>query len=139
MWFVFPRVAGLGSNPLAHRSAVRCREDAQAYLQRPPIGPRFCECCDLMLPLRARGAPAVFGIPDHLKLRSSLTLFSEVAEDPAPFVAFLDTYFGGRVAVWTSGRADRCTLGGIGWRYASMTHGRVLDWCSLRRDSPPAS
>ena len=36
------------------------------------------------------------GFPDDLKLRSSMTLFASVAEDPQIFQAVLDAFYGGR-------------------------------------------
>jgi len=40
-------------------------------------------------------ADAIFGGIDAVKLRSSLTLFAAVADDPTPFVAALERFFGG--------------------------------------------
>jgi uncharacterized protein (DUF1810 family) len=37
----------------------------------------------------------VFGYPDDLKLRSSMTLFARAAPDEAVFTAVLDRYFDG--------------------------------------------
>ena len=39
---------------------------------------------------------ALFGTVDAMKFRSSLTLFAEAAADPAPYLAALDRFFGGR-------------------------------------------
>lgn len=33
--------------------------------------------------------------PDDLKLRSSMTLFASVADDPAPWQEVIDSFFGG--------------------------------------------
>ena len=40
-------------------------------------------------------AEGVFGGIDAVKLRSSMTLFAAVAEDPAPFQAALTRFFAG--------------------------------------------
>jgi uncharacterized protein (DUF1810 family) len=91
MWFVFPQVAGLGFSPAAQRYAITGRDEARAYLGDPVLGPRLLEC--------AAGVLAhdhlMFDFPDDLKLRSSMTLFAQVADDPAPFEAVLAKFYDG--------------------------------------------
>ena len=48
-----------------------------------------------MSAVRGRTINAMFGSPDDLKLRSSMTLFAEAADDDADFTAVLDKYYGG--------------------------------------------
>jgi len=95
MWFVFPQVAGLGSSPMARRYAIGSLAEARAYLAHPLLGPRLRECCALVLRHRGADASTIFGSPDDLKLRSSMTLFAGVAEDPTPFAEVLAAFFGG--------------------------------------------
>jgi uncharacterized protein (DUF1810 family) len=40
-------------------------------------------------------AEDIFGYPDDLKLRSSMTLFARAADDPGVFQAVLDRYYDG--------------------------------------------
>ena len=96
MWFVFPQIAGLGSSATAQRYALRSLEEAKAYLAHPVLGERLRECTAIVVGLEARSAREIFGWPDDLKLRSSMTLFSRAASDPAPFVAVLEKYFEGK-------------------------------------------
>lgn len=94
MWWVFPQLAGLGRSPTARRYALRSAAEAQAYLAHPLLGPRLREA--LAAAIAAPGsAEAIFGPVDAIKLRSCLTLFARVADDPAPFRAGLDRFFGG--------------------------------------------
>jgi uncharacterized protein (DUF1810 family) len=95
MWFVFPQVAGLGSSQTARRYAISSRAEAEAYLDHPVLGPRLRECTRIVNDVEGRSANDVFGSPDDLKFRSSMTLFEAVAEDPAPFRTALDRYYGG--------------------------------------------
>ncbi len=95
MWFVFPQIDGLGSSPTARRFALRSLDEARAYLDDPLLGPRLRLCCEILLELEGRSAEQMFGYPDVMKLRSSLTLFSRAAEDAGPFEALLDKYYGG--------------------------------------------
>jgi len=96
MWFVFPQIAGLGSSATAQRYALRSLEEAKAYLAHPVLGERLRECVAIVVGLEGRSAREIFGWPDDLKLRSSMTLFSRAASDPAPFVAVLEKYFEGK-------------------------------------------
>jgi uncharacterized protein (DUF1810 family) len=91
MWFVFPQIAGLGSSPAARRYAISGLDEARAYLRHPVLGPRLLECTRAVL----TNARQFFGYPDDLKLRSSMTLFSRAADDPAPFDAVLDRFYDG--------------------------------------------
>jgi uncharacterized protein (DUF1810 family) len=95
MWFVFPQVAGLGSSRMARRYAIGSREEAAAYLEHPVLGPRLRECTALVTGIEGRSATEVFGSPDDLKFRSSMTLFEAVAGDPTPFETALDRYYDG--------------------------------------------
>jgi uncharacterized protein (DUF1810 family) len=91
MWFIFPQIAGLGSSPAAQFYAISGRGEASAYLAHPVLGPRLVTCTEAVL----RHDANFFPYPDDLKLRSSMTLFAAVAEDPAPFQAVLDRFYGG--------------------------------------------
>jgi uncharacterized protein (DUF1810 family) len=91
MWFVFPQVAGLGFSTAAQRYAITGRDEARAYLADPVLGPRLLECAAAVLAHDYQ----MFHFPDDLKLRSSMTLFAQVADDPAPFEAVLVKFFDG--------------------------------------------
>ncbi len=95
MWFVFPQIAGLGHSPTARRYAIRSAAEARAYLAHPLLGPRLLETTNVAVAAPG-SAKAVFGGIDAIKLRSSMTLFAAVADDPAPFRAALDRFFGGK-------------------------------------------
>lgn len=95
MWFVFPQIAGLGSSPMAQRYAIASRAEAAAYLAHPLLGPRLRECARLVTAAEGRSVHDIFGSPDDMKFRSSMTLFAEAAADDRDFPAALDKYFGG--------------------------------------------
>ena len=94
MWFVFPQIAGLGNSPTAREYAISSLDEAKAYLAHPVLGPRLIECAELV---RATAAPPseVFGFPDDLKLRSSMTLFARAAPDVVVFGEVIDRHYGG--------------------------------------------
>jgi uncharacterized protein (DUF1810 family) len=95
MWFVFPQLRGLGSSPTAVQFAISSIQEARAYLAHEVLGPRLRECTGLVAGTEGRTAEQIFGWPDGLKLRSSMTLFARAADDNADFVAVLDKYYGG--------------------------------------------
>ena len=95
MWFVFPQVEGLGSSGTARRYALSGLDEARAYLAHPVLGPRLVECAELAAAVEHGSAAEVFGYPDDLKLRSSMTLFARAAPDTPVFAAVLDRYFDG--------------------------------------------
>jgi uncharacterized protein (DUF1810 family) len=96
MWFVFPQIAGLGRSPTARFYAIADLAEARAYLAHPVLGPRLVEAVEAINALPGRDAHAVFGSPDDLKLRSSLTLFQAADPGEPSFQRALDKYFGGR-------------------------------------------
>jgi uncharacterized protein (DUF1810 family) len=107
MWFVFPQLRGLGSSPMADRYGIASLEEARAYLRHDPLGPRLHECAQLVNDVRGRSIAQIFGSPDDLKLRSSMTLFARAAEDNEDFVALLDRYYDGEEDQLTVARLRR--------------------------------
>ena len=95
MWFIFPQIAGLGRSEMAQRYAIASGDEAAAYLAHPVLGPRLRECAGIVAALGSDSAEEVFGHPDELKFRSSMTLFADVAPDEAVFQACIDKYFDG--------------------------------------------
>jgi len=95
MWFVFPQLAGLGHSSMAQRYAVHGLAEARGYLAHPVLGARLTECADALLALSGCTAHEIFGDPDELKLRSSMTLFAAAAGPDSVFARVLARYFGG--------------------------------------------
>lgn len=95
IWYIFPQVIGLGFSQTSRHYAIRDREEADAYLHHPVLGPRLVEISRELLHLGTDDATAVFGSPDDLKLRSCMTLFSAVPDADPVFQAVLDKYFSG--------------------------------------------
>jgi uncharacterized protein (DUF1810 family) len=94
MWFVFPQIAGLGRSGMARRYAIGSAGEARAYLAHPVLGPRLLEATAAVVAANG-SAVSILGDIDAVKLRSSMTLFAAVAEQPAPFRSALDRFFGG--------------------------------------------
>ncbi|CAN7548110.1 DUF1810 domain-containing protein [Phenylobacterium sp. LjRoot225] len=96
MWYVFPQIAGLGSSPMAQTYAIGSLAEARAYLEHPLLGPRLRACVAAVNGVAGRSAHEIFGSPDDLKFRSSLTLFAEAAPQEPLFRTALATWFAGQ-------------------------------------------
>jgi uncharacterized protein (DUF1810 family) len=95
MWFVFPQLRALGRSERAIRYGLSDLSEAIAYLAHPVLGPRLIACTRLVLGVDGKTAHEIFGSPDDLKFRSSMTLFARAAPDQPIFASALDKYFGG--------------------------------------------
>jgi uncharacterized protein (DUF1810 family) len=116
MWFVFPQLAGLGMSPTSQRFALASLSEAQDYLHHPVLGPRLEECTGLVNAVQGRTVHEIFGYPDNLKFRSSMTLFVEASGYAEPFETALRKYFAGEADPRTlellrrgAGASDRAT------------------------------
>jgi uncharacterized protein (DUF1810 family) len=98
IWFVFPQLQGLGTSPTATRYGITSLAEAKAYLDHGMLGPRLRECARVVAGIPGSSADEIFGWPDNLKVRSSMTLFAratESAEVQADFRAVLDRLYDG--------------------------------------------
>lgn len=95
MWYIFPQIDGLGMSPTSQYYAIGGLGEAAAYLDDPVLGPRLAEISRALLELDGSDASDVFGWPDDMKLRSSMTLFSLVDGADPVFKKVLDKYFDG--------------------------------------------
>lgn len=95
MWFIFPQIDGLGYSPTAKRYAIKSKEEARHYLNHPVLGRRLLECTDAVVALKGTSLSVIFGYPDDVKFRSSMTLFETVAGSGSSFSIALDRYCNG--------------------------------------------
>jgi uncharacterized protein (DUF1810 family) len=106
IWFVFPQLRGLGRSGTALRYGIGSLDEARAYLAHPVLGARLRECARLVAAIDGRSADQIFGWPDNMKVRSSMTLFARATDasddSQADFQAVLDKFY--------DGEEDRATL-----------------------------
>ena len=103
MWFVFPQLSALGRSPTAQFYGIRSLDEARAYLAHPVLGQRLVRATDAALAVKGRSAHEIFGSPDDLKFRSSMTLFDEAAGgETERFQVALERFY--------AGEPDRKTL-----------------------------
>lgn len=95
IWFIFPQIAGLGFSAMSQHYSIHSLHEARAFLEHPVLGPRLREVCEIVNGIQGKTAHEIFGSPDDIKLRSSMTLFAHAAEDNAVFLEVLRKYFGG--------------------------------------------
>ncbi len=96
MWYIFPQMRGLGHSRIAHRYGIASMDEATAYLNDPLLGPRLVDICRVLQKHTDKSAYDIFGSPDDLKLRSCLTLFSQVPGADPVFEELLQLFYGGQ-------------------------------------------
>ena len=96
IWYIFPQLRGLGRSYMSDYYGIRDLEEAKAFLQDPYLGKNLKEISEALLKLDSSNATQVMGIPDDMKLKSSMTLF--VCADPETdvFEKVLEKFYNGR-------------------------------------------
>lgn len=102
IWFIFPQLRGLGHSQMATAFGISSRQEAEAYLKHPVLGPRLRDCTLLVNLVEGRSISQILGYPDDVKFKSSMTLFTSVTPDNRIFKDALQKYFNGEL--------DRLTL-----------------------------
>lgn len=107
MWFVFPQIDGLGYSSTTKFYSIKSIEEARRYLDHPVLGKRLRECAEAILALEGLSASQIFGYPDDMKLKSSMTLFAGVDEPGSVFTRVLEKYYQGNCDERTLAILDR--------------------------------
>jgi uncharacterized protein (DUF1810 family) len=95
MWFIFPQLRGLGASAMSHRYGVSSLDEARAYLAHETLGARLERCTELVVQSHALSLHDLFGSPDDLKFRSSMTLFSHTSHADSLYHAALNRWCDG--------------------------------------------
>lgn len=85
IWYVFPQARSLGRSSTAAFYGIGSLREAQAYLAHPVLGGRLVRAAQTATTAPAGSIRQLFGSPDDLKFRSSMTLFAAVSAGPAVF------------------------------------------------------
>jgi uncharacterized protein (DUF1810 family) len=91
MWFVFPQLRALGKSETARYYGIADLDEAKAYIDNPVLRTRLAECAMGVLSHKK----LMLSHPDNHKLRSSMTLFSQVVADATLPNAVLEKFYGG--------------------------------------------
>jgi uncharacterized protein (DUF1810 family) len=95
MWYIFPQIQGLGFSETSKFYAIKDLAEAGAFLKHPVLGNRLMNICQALLDLKDDNANKIFGSPDDLKLKSSMTLFASLPDSNPVFQSVLDKFFDG--------------------------------------------
>ena len=95
MWYIFPQIQGLGFSSTSKLYAIRNLQEAQEYLNHPLLGKRLKEITDVLINLPSNNAHEIFGSPDDVKLKSSMTLFASLPDADPVFESALKKFFKG--------------------------------------------
>ncbi|SEB05156.1 Uncharacterized protein, DUF1810 family [Pedobacter hartonius] len=93
MWYIFPQIQGLGSTETSSFYAIKDLKEAQEFLTHPTLGNRLIHISEELLRLESNDAHQIFGSPDDLKLKSSMTLFSSAHGADPVFNLVLKKFF----------------------------------------------
>ena len=80
MWYIFPQLRGLGSSETSKYYAIKDVLEAEEFLKHPVLGTGLINICRALLDQQSNDANKIFGSPDDLKLRSSMTLFASLPD-----------------------------------------------------------
>ena len=103
MWFIFPQLRGLGHSSMAKFYGIGSLDEARAYLGHTLLGPRLNLCTRTVLAVEDRSLHDIFGSPDDMKFRSSMTLFSLAAPNQ-------ENVYRQALDRWWQGRVDERTI-----------------------------
>jgi uncharacterized protein (DUF1810 family) len=95
MWYIFPQIQGLGFSETSKFYAIKNINEAEEFLNHAVLGSRLVHICNELLKLKSNDASKIFGSPDDLKLKSSMTLFSSLHNSNHVFQLVLEKFFNG--------------------------------------------
>ena len=92
---------------MANHYGIKSIDEAKAYLADPVLRNRLVEISNVLLTLEENDPKVIFGSPNHMKLRSCMTLFSLVDPEEEVFRKVLDKFFNGEMDKKTLMLLDR--------------------------------
>lgn len=94
IWYVFPQMLGLGHSCYANLYGIKNKDEAEEYLKHKILGKRLREVTSVLLKHEGKSAKDIFGYPDNMKVRSSMTLFDSVCPNDI-FARVLERFYDG--------------------------------------------
>jgi uncharacterized protein (DUF1810 family) len=95
MWFIFPQLRGLGFSSMAEYYGITSLAEARAYMEDPLLGVRLMECSRIVTLIEGRTLMDIFGSPDDMKFKSSMTLFAHAAPENSIFIEAINKFCDG--------------------------------------------
>ncbi len=95
IWYIFPQMRGLGYSCYANLYGIKNKEEAEEYLNHEVLGKRLREVTNALLEHEGKSAEDIFGYPDTMKVKSSMTLFDTICTDDI-FAQVLHKFYDGK-------------------------------------------
>ena len=95
IWYIFPQIQGLGFSETSKFYAIKNIDEAAEYLKHPVLGERLIRICHALIKNPGNDANKIFGSPDDMKLKSSMTLFAALPGTDPVLQKVLDKFFNG--------------------------------------------
>ena len=95
IWYVYPQMLGLGRSCYANLYGIKSKEEAEEYLKHEILGKRLREVTNALLEHEGKPAEDIFGFPDTMKVKSSMTLFDSICPNDI-FAEVLEKFYGGK-------------------------------------------
>lgn len=95
MWYIFPQIKGLGKSEISKYYAIQNIEEAREYLNNEYLSHNMNELLNVLLKQNTSNPTDIFGKPDDMKLKSSMTLFALADKNNEKYKKVLEKYFSG--------------------------------------------
>ncbi len=100
MWYIFPQMKGLGSSFYSEYYGIGSIDEAIEYYQNDFLRNNMNKLLNILLGLKESDPYIIFGTPDDLKLKSSMTLFY-LATKEIIFKRVIDKFYNGELDLQT--------------------------------------
>ena len=110
MWYIFPQIKGLGSTSTSLYYGIDGIKEAEEYLNDEYLYNNIVKISSELLKLNTDNPEEVFGYIDALKLRSSMTLFSETQKRSNNLINPKTDVFDKVIEKYYNGEYDNLTL-----------------------------
>ena len=94
MWYIFPQLKGLGHSAKSEYYGISCIDEVKEYMSNKYLRNNTLEICSELLNLND-DIDNIFGYPDNLKLKSSMTLFEYALPEEKVFKSIIDKFYNG--------------------------------------------
>ena len=94
MWYIFPQLKGLGYSSKSEYYGLTGVEEVKQYMNNDYLKNNMYKICEELLKLDDN-IDNIFGYPDNLKLKSSMTLFEYAIPDSLIFKEIIDKFYNG--------------------------------------------
>lgn len=95
MWYIFPQLRDLGYSDNARYYGITGLEEAKAYIRNDRLRGHLIDISEALLSLPENDPEVILGWPDHLKLKSCMTLFEQADPDNSVYIRVLEKFFNG--------------------------------------------